>query len=407
MSMFSTFSIGAWLVVTGTAAGLRGAGFAGFAALMVGLYTLVAVALAPLAQPTWVWPLFVVLHALAYLHLLLLARPRMRGLGIRALVILPGAYFLCGMMLALPWGIAAALGGRSPIFVWSAWLPYLVALFGLRQSLTAHRDEVHIPLDGLAVGGLSRYRPGAAHVERPLRIVQISDPHLGPFMSVERLQQICADAVTAEPDLILLTGDFLTLDSQETAVHLTTALTPLRALAGRTFACRGNHDLETPQLVAEALRENGVRLLIDEMATAKTPWGEVELLSFDFVFKQRAAHVATVALRHPRQRPVLRLALLHDPGSFRHLPEGTADLVLSGHTHGGQLGLLSLGGQWTVPRLVGMPDHGLWARGRDRLYVHRGNGHYGFPLRLGVPAEQSIIHVHCRPEGPLKGRSGE
>jgi predicted MPP superfamily phosphohydrolase len=407
MSLFSTLSIGAWLLVTGTAAALRGAGFAGFAALMVGLYTLVAVAIAPLAQPTRVWPLFVVLHALAYLHLLLLARPRMRVLWIRALVILPGAYFLCGMMLALPWGIAAALGAHSQVFAWSACLPYLVALFGLRQSLTARRDEVHIPLDGLAVGQLARYRSSAARVARPLRVVQISDPHLGPFMSVERLHSICADAVTAEPDLILLTGDFLTLDSQETAAHLTAALTPLRALAGRTFACRGNHDLETPQLVVEALRENGVRLLIDELAMAKTPWGEVELLGFDFVFKQRAAHVATVAMRHPRQRQVLRLALLHDPGSFRHLPVGTADLVLSGHTHGGQLGLPSLGGQWTVPRLVGMPDHGLWARGRDRLYVHRGNGHYGFPLRLGVPAEQSIIHVHCRLEGPLAGRSGE
>ena len=61
----------------------------------------------------------------------------------------------------------------------------------------------------------------------------------------------------------------------------------------------------------------------------------------------------------------------------------------------GQLGLVSLGLPHTVLRLlVDMPDHGLWARGRDRLYVHRGTGHYGFPLRLGVPAEESLLRVH-------------
>jgi predicted MPP superfamily phosphohydrolase len=91
-----------------------------------------------------------------------------------------------------------------------------------------------------------------------------------------------------------------------------------------------------------------------------------------------------------------RIILLHDPGAFRHLPEGEGDLVLSGHTHGGQVGLVSLGLSWTFLRLFGLklPDHGFWARGRDRLYVHRGTGHYGFPLRLGVPSEESVVRVH-------------
>ncbi len=86
--------------------------------------------------------------------------------------------------------------------------------------------------------------------------------------------------------------------------------------------------------------------------------------------------------------------LLHDPGAFKHLPEGEGDIVFSGHTHGGQVGLLSLGLPWTfVSGVTSMPDHGLWSRGRDRLYVHRGTGHYGFPLRLGVPAEESLIRL--------------
>ena len=122
----------------------------------------------------------------------------------------------------------------------------------------------------------------------------------------------------------------------------------------------------------------------------------VDNLSFeDFHFARRKERMAAVCARHPREEGALRIVLLHDPGAFRHLPEGEGDLVLSGHTHGGQLGLSSLGSVWTIVRpFVDMPDHGLWARGPDRLYVHRGTGHYGFPLRLGVPAEESVLHVH-------------
>jgi predicted MPP superfamily phosphohydrolase len=70
-------------------------------------------------------------------------------------------------------------------------------------------------------------------------------------------------------------------------------------------------------------------------------------------------------------------------------------LVLSGHTHGGQLGLVSLGAKWTAVSLLSkVPDHGFWARGRNRLYVHRASGHYGFPLRVGVPGEEGVLHVH-------------
>jgi predicted MPP superfamily phosphohydrolase len=355
--------------------------------------------MAPLVQTTALWPGFVALHATVYLHLLLLARPRMRPLIYRALISVPASAFMAGTMLSLPWGVALRLGFHP----WVPWLPYALALIGLWQSMTLKRSEVHIAIDDSEVEGILRHplhREGADKSSPPpLRIVQISDPHLGPFMSVERLAKICQRAVEENPDLILLTGDFLTMESQGDVEHLRRALAPLAALPGRSFACFGNHDLEAPQLVREALRTNGVRLLIDEAVTAATPWGAVEIIGFDFRFRERAAHLSQVAAQHPRRERVLRIALLHDPGAFRHLPKGAADLVLSGHTHGGQLGLLSLGGAWTVPRLVDMPDHGLWARGRDRLYVHRGTGHYGFPLRLGVPAEEGVILVHWKRGG--------
>jgi predicted MPP superfamily phosphohydrolase len=92
----------------------------------------------------------------------------------------------------------------------------------------------------------------------------------------------------------------------------------------------------------------------------------------------------------------MRVAMLHDPGAFAHLPDGAADLVLAGHTHGGQVGLLRFGLPHTVvSALSSMPDHGFWALGTMRLYVHRGTGHYGFPVRVGVPPEESVLHVHA------------
>src|SRR5262249_46668719 len=166
-------------------------------------------------------------------------------------------------------------------------------------------------------------------------------------------------------------------------------------LPGKVFACHGNHDHEAPALVKEALRRVGARLLVDDATLVETAAGPVQIVGMDYHFRQRKERMANVCAAHPRVPGALRLVLLHAPGAFRDLPEGEGDLVLSGHTHGGQVGLVSLGLHATMLRLfVDMPDHGLWARGPDRLYVHRGTGHYGFPLRLGVPAEESLLRVH-------------
>ncbi len=157
-------------------------------------------------------------------------------------------------------------------------------------------------------------------------------------------------------------------------------------------------------MVARGLAHAGVRLLIDEAVDVETEAGPVQILGFDFLWAraERAAHMAEVCRRHVRATDRLRIVLLHDPGAFAHLPVGEGDLVLSGHTHGGQVGLVSLGLRWTpVSAWAGMPDHGLWARGPDRLYVHRGTGHYGFPLRVGVPAEESVLRIHRVPADVL------
>ncbi|HEU4536319.1 MAG TPA: metallophosphoesterase [Polyangiaceae bacterium] len=389
MHPFTLATLAGWALVVATAARLRGRPYAAFVGVLLGLHSLGAVALFPHAGP--LRPLFAYLHGTVFVHFLLLARPRMRSLAFRALVSNPAHYFVAATFLALPWAAVAAFG-LTPR---GLWVPYALALLGLVESLAAREELVDLPLDGDAVAGLRRRARRGARSDRPLRLVQITDPHLGPFMSEARLARICERAVARDPDLVLLTGDFLTMESQQDPGALERALAPLRALPGRVFACRGNHDHEAPEVVARALASVGARLLIDEAVTVETGAGPVQILGLDFAWRGRAERMARACAEHPRVPGALRLVLLHDPGAFGQLPEGEGDLVLSGHTHGGQLGLLRLGLPHTVvSALTKIPDHGFWARGTDRLYVHRGTGHYGFPLRLGVPAEQSLLQVH-------------
>jgi uncharacterized protein len=395
MPWFAALSVAAWLITTLAALALRSRAYAVFRGIHLGLHTLIAVAVAP-SSPTLL-PAFALLHGLVYVQALVLVRPRLRPFWYRALVSIPAAFFGAGTLLALPWALAAAFGWQVP----ALWLPYLLALVGVAQSLSLREEQVDIVVADGTVAGLRRHTSGPVRVARPLRIVQLSDPHLGPFMSVERLRRIVQGAVQKSPDLGLLTGDFLTMESQGDPGLLAAALEPLRALRGRAFACLGNHDHEALDTVRLALQSAGVQLLVDEASLVQTEAGSVQLLGADYVWRDRVQHLAALCQRHPRVPGALRLLLLHDPNAFRHLPLGEADLVLSGHTHGGQLGLVSIGLPWTLLRLfAGAPDHGLWARGTDRLYVHRGTGHYGFPLRIGVPGENSLLRVHA--PGPAR-----
>lgn len=392
MSSVALGTVAAWALAVIIGRLFRSRTYAIFRGVLLGIYSLIFLALAPEWQATPLWPLVLYLHATVFLHALVLVRPRLMPLPYRALVSIPQAFFSAGTLLAFPWAIASAFG-LPPI---GYFLPYVAALIGIFQSLGAREEEIDVVVaDGHVVSGVQRMLSGDHRAERPLHIVQITDPHIGPFMSVERLRRIVERAVARKPDLVVLTGDFLTMESQSDPSLLERALEPLAPLRGKTFACLGNHDHEALHTVQKALDSSGVKLLVDSATEVDTEAGRVQLVGMDFHFGKRKERMAEVVCRHPRIEGVLRVVLLHDPGAFRHLASGEADLVLSGHTHGGQVGLVSLGLHHTLLRvLMNAPDHGLWGNGTNRLYVHRGTGHYGFPLRLGVPAEESLLRVH-------------
>jgi len=389
MTHFTIASLAGYLLVMLVTWRERGRFFAMFSGVALGIFTLVGASMQE--------HLFVLFgHArdymmgMVYLHFLLMVWPRLRPWAVRWLVSYPASFFVAGTLLGWPVAIAVGFGLSDRWLL----LPYGFALLGVIESMYTPETVRDVVLDGMDAGTLRRYPLGKTNGGPCLQIVQITDPHIGPFMTIARLRRICERAVARNPDLICLTGDFLTIESNRAPRALDEALAPLAAARGKVFACLGNHDHEALHAVKRALASAGVTLLVDEATQVETPIGRVQILGFDFHFKDREQRMLEVCAKYPRPEGMLRIALLHDPGAFKRMPEGEGDLVLAGHTHGGQVGLVSFGLPWTFVSLVtSLPDHGLWARGKDRLYVHRGTGHYGFPLRVGVPAEQSLIRV--------------
>jgi len=368
------------------------------------------VALLPSSLAPWLHVGFAYGMAAACTHLVALVRARLRPRAFRWLVSIPGMAFiatgaLSGLFLLalMPVRALCLVAGWTNVLAALRWLdlvPLVVGGLSVLTSLRTVEEIVRIPLDRathpafvrLPVERRSprRVRPTPS---RPLRVVQIADPHLGPWQPVHRLRRRIERLLAHEPDLVLLTGDFLTMEGAGTPGALARALAPLAGVADRCFAVFGNHDHEAPHEVRHALAVNGIRLLVDDEAIAQTPIGPVQILGADWVPRGHREHLEALCARFPPRSDHLRLLLLHDPLGFVHVPDGAVDLVLSGHTHGGQLGLLSMGLGWTVLARTRWPDHGLFAHGTNRLYVHRGTGFYGFPLRVGVPGEASVLEI--------------
>jgi predicted MPP superfamily phosphohydrolase len=368
------------------------------------------VAWMPASIAPWIAAAFVYGMAAAGFHLAGLVRARLRSTAFRWGVSIPGMAFIAagalsglwllallpvrGMLLGLGW--SEALAALRPLDL----LPLAVVALSIGTSLRAVREVVRVPLAQAGPSAVTRlpverYRRRAPVplATRPLRVVQISDPHLGPWQPVTKLQRRLASLLAHDPDLVLLTGDFLTMESAGTPGALGRAFDPLRAVEGRSFAILGNHDLESEDEVRAALIATGVQLLVDEEAVVETAAGPVQIIGAAWVWRQRREQLHALLGRIPRRPGHLRLLLLHDPSCFRHVPPGEVDLTLSGHTHGGQVGLVSFGLPWTVLSGSRWPDHGLFGHGANRLYVHRGTGFYGFPLRVGVPGEASLLEV--------------
>lgn len=243
---------------------------------------------------------------------------------------------------------------------------------------------------------VTTHRVELAGLRSPLSVVHLSDLHLGPYLSDARLEWLADRVLAARPDLIALTGDFLTLRT----LH---AWDPVLRFAGRlhapcgVVACLGNHDMPVAERLSASLESHGVTVLRDALvrlhrdghppvAVAGLDWRSGPRARADY-----AAAFADLCRAAGPDGPAV--VLCHQPSVFDLAPPEFAGIMLAGHLHGGQIGFRWGGRGASLLRLAGFYDQGLFAHGRRRLYSHRGTGVYGFPLRIGVPPEIAVLDL--------------
>ena len=231
-----------------------------------------------------------------------------------------------------------------------------------------------------------------------LRIAHLSDIHVGGAMNRERLLRMVMLTNDAHPDLVMHTGDFLTHRAGDFDTPLYEALARIRAPYGQ-WACLGNHDFDTPERLVYRLGQAGVTVLRNTIVTLSVQGFPLEVGGLDYLRWRGEWEEQYARLIHS-WRPhtaVPRILLNHDPHTFTALPWECADLVLSGHTHGGHVGV-QLGRDFalTVVGLMGIPDQGIFRRPDMTLYVTRCVGFYGYPMRLGIPPEIALLTIRTQ-----------
>ena len=219
------------------------------------------------------------------------------------------------------------------------------------------------------------------------RIVQISDLHCGPFASGRRVARWVDSANRLEPDLVAVTGDLIASGSAFIDV-VARALGGLRAHDG-AFAAMGNHDyFGDGEAMVTALETAGLTVLRNRGVELRREGGAIYLAGVDDTWTRR--HDLSAALQaRPAGMPSVLLA--HDPVLFPEAAERGVDLVLSGHTHGGQVAVPLLARKLNLARLITRFTNGVYTSGTSTLYVNRGLGTTGPPVRLAVAPEIAVL----------------
>ena len=230
------------------------------------------------------------------------------------------------------------------------------------------------------------------------RIAQMSDIHIGPFMPFEQIRKYVEMTNALKPDLIVLTGDFVTTDpgTQEAVVE---ALSGLAAPFG-VFGCLGNHDAwcRVEHSITKLFRRRGIRILRSE-AVPITIQGEwINLMGTDFQSHHRFGPSAPVASLLADVAPLMardrvNILLSHNPDTFDRAAELGIDLSMAGHTHGGQAALEFIRPEVAPSRLVTPYVAGWFRKPGGRLYVNRGIGTIGVPIRIGAPPEITVFQL--------------
>jgi uncharacterized protein len=217
-------------------------------------------------------------------------------------------------------------------------------------------------------------------------IAQLSDLHVGSFDPKARALEWARLSNALEPDLAVVTGDLVT-SGNGFYTDAADAISALRAKDG-VFVILGNHDLHAQAELAKLIAERGPVVLRNESRILRRGSAELVVAGMD------ARHADPSDVKHtlrnqPAHAPIVLLS--HYPTSFDAAVEAGADLLLVGHTHGGQLGIPFLSQRFNFARLTNQRSRGPVYAGKTMMYVNAGLGTTGPPMRLAVPPEIALF----------------
>lgn len=361
-----------------------------------------------------------------------------RDVGLPRVATLASTATLCVLAVSIPVGIVASrlVSTRwsrwwmRPVYVWIGAALFLVlslaAMDGVRlvlaecapivgtasararvfagASLVASASLVFLALrEGKALR-VERVEASLAKLPSGLdgfRIVQLSDLHVGPTLGRSFIERVVEEVNGLRPDVVAVTGDLVDASVEDLARHVA----PLADLVSTygTFFVTGNHEYHAgAEEWCEHLRTLGVRVLRNEHVVLERGGGAVLLAGIDdyesasFGVGHRTDLAGAVSGRDP-DLPLILLA--HQPKAVHEAVRHGVDLQLSGHTHGGQLWPLS----WIL-RTHNPLVAGLHRVEETLVYVSRGTGHSGPPMRLGVPAEITDIRLRAIQKPTVRAR---
>ena len=227
--------------------------------------------------------------------------------------------------------------------------------------------------------------------EQGLSFVQISDLHLGQFFGPDKLNFYLNKVLCLKPDLVFLTGDII--NSENSSFSGTISLWKNFTSQVPVIACMGNHDyFDNPLDFAKIANKAGIQFLLDEKTYFKKGSFLVQIGALEYSFRKGTTEKSLLKIDLDDDSEAFTVLLSHNPQVFDHVKRANFDIMLSGHTHGGQIVFdRSPHGASIIDPFIKY-RRGMYRDGKRKLYVNSGLGSW-FALRLNCPPEITFFKL--------------